>query len=93
MTKYGWRGKSEGKDGKDGVSLGLAVMPDDIDVAPPVIPTKQAEDATTPPLFRCTVEGCGKTFKARHVSAGHFRNKHPDLNKSKPSWKKYVEEV
>ena len=92
MTDYGWRGKTKGVDGNPGISMGLAVLPGDIDVRPAEVPIKAREELDTPSVFRCTVEGCGKTFKAKHVSAGHFRNKHKDLNKTKDTWKKYVEE-
>lgn len=88
MTHYGWRGKN-----KAGQSQGLGILDED---APPEH-VDIANTAEAPPaLFRCTVEGCGKTFKARHVSASHFRNKHKKLDgrgKKSANWKQYVEEI
>ncbi|KKL62089.1 hypothetical protein LCGC14_2188760, partial [marine sediment metagenome] len=44
-------------------------------------------------LFRCSVSGCGKTFKANHLAASHFRGKHRELNVEKESWRAYVDPV
>ena len=87
MAMYKWRGKDE----KTGMSLGLAVM--DEPEAPGAVDVATRTADVTPGKFRCTVEGCGKMFKVRHVSASHFRGKHAELNKSKNAWQKYVEPI
>lgn len=93
MADYGFRGKTKPtKEFPRGLSKGLRTM--DLGGRKVEKTSVEAQGAdTTPQLFRCSVDGCKKTFKAKHLAASHFRGKHKDLNVEKETWRNYVDQV
>ncbi len=93
MADYGWKGRTDPtKDFPKGLSKGLRTLNlSGKKVEKVDIEAGQADGTTQ--MFRCSVVGCGKIFKARHPAAGHFRGKHKELNVEKDSWRSYVDAV
>ena len=93
MPNYGFRGKTEPTEAfPRGLSKGLRTM--DLGGRKVEKTDVEAQGAdVTSQLFKCTVSGCGKKFKAKHLAASHFRGKHKDLNVEKETWRHYVEAV
>jgi len=93
MADYGFRGKTKPtEEFPRGLSKGLRTLDLSGGKAQKVdIEAGRAEGDTQ--LFRCSVSGCGKTFKANHLAASHFRGKHRELNVEKESWRAYVDPV
>ncbi len=94
---YGWKGRTEPtKEFPRGLSKGLRALPTDGKVinstpveAGEADPTKEKK----PAQFRCSVAGCKRVFKAKHLAASHFRGKHKELDVEKESWRSYVDPV
>lgn len=95
---YGFKGRTKpSKEFPRGLSKGLRALPLDGKVVGDVPveageadPTKEKEKTAQ---FRCSVSGCKRTFKAKHLAASHFRGKHKELNVEKESWRSYVDPV
>ena len=93
MPDYGFRGKTKpSKDFPRGLSKGLRTMDLGGRKVEKADVEAQGTDVTSQ-LFQCTVKGCGKRFKAKHLAASHFRGKHQDLNVEKETWRSYVDPV
>ncbi len=95
MPNYAWRGrhpdfKNTAGETMRGASKGLRTID-------PSGPTKgedvKVATATAPSAgrIRCTVSGCGKSFKIAAPLAAHFNRDHKKLRKDKNSWRKYAE--
>jgi hypothetical protein len=86
MTDYGWRGKNE-----SGTSKGVHVI--DVTKRAKAVPSPTASTAGQQAAAKvyCTV--CGKQFKKAVVMANHFRREHAEMNKSKTTWKQFVQPV
>ncbi len=93
MPDYGYRGRTEPTaEFPKGVSKGLDTLDlSDRRVEEVSVEAGQVDGASQ--LFRCSVDGCGKVFKAKHAAAGHFRGRHKELNVEKESWRGYVDPV
>ena len=80
MADYGFKGK--GKPTKEfprGLSKGLRTL--NLGGRKVTSTSVEAQETdTASQLFRCSVSGCKKTFKAKHLAASHFRGKHKELN-------------
>lgn len=97
MPNYGWRGRTAPTEAfPRGLSKGLRHLPLDgkvVDNVPVEAAQADSTKETKPTQFRCSVAGCKRRFKAKHLAASHFRGKHKELNVEKETWRSYVDPV